>query len=83
MCKNGYFGRSTSLRGLFDTMIEPGARRFLSKDYAFCRRWRDLGGKLHVDVTAKLSHMGQHRYQGDFAETLGPAPYNAVGRPTS
>lgn len=65
----------------FDTMMEPETRRFLSEDYAFCRRWRDCGGKVHIDTTAKLTHMGQHLFKGDFAETLRLAPYNAVGGP--
>lgn len=64
---------------LFDTMVEPETNRYLSEDYAFCRRWRDIGGKVHIDTTARLSHMGQHLYQGNFAETLRLVPFNAVG----
>jgi hypothetical protein len=29
--------------GLFETLIDPITRRYLSEDYAFCRRWIDLG----------------------------------------
>jgi len=68
----------------FDSMIEPETNRFLSEDYAFCRRWRDIGGKVHVDVTAKLSHVSNSFvFQGDFATTLKVAPYNAVGGPAA
>lgn len=31
---------------VFDTMIEPETGQHLSEDYAFCRRWRDLGGEV-------------------------------------
>jgi len=65
----------------FDTMVEPETNRYLSEDYAFCRRWRDIGGKVYIDTSARLSHVGQHLYQGDFAQTLRLAPYNAVGGP--
>lgn len=36
-----------------------------SEDYSFCRRWRDLGGKVHMYVGpfAPLAHVGSHRYE--------------------
>src|SRR6185312_16087542 len=41
---------------LFDCMIEPETRIYLSEDYAFCRRWRDLGGKIWLDTEGVLTH---------------------------
>ena len=32
---------------LFDCMIDPVSRRYLSEDYAFCRRWQQIG-RAHV-----------------------------------
>ena len=32
----------------FDTAIDPTTLDYLPEDYAFCKRWRDLGGKIHV-----------------------------------
>ena len=63
----------------FDVMVEPETGRYLSEDFAFCRRWRDVGGKIFVDVTARLRHVGTHVFSGDFSETLRVAPRNAVG----
>jgi hypothetical protein len=63
----------------FDVMVEPETRRYLSEDYAFCRRWRDLGGKVFIDMKSKLSHQGTHVFQGDFAAAFEVAPHNAVG----
>ena len=54
----------------FDCMVDPDSGRYLSEDYAFCRRWRDIGGKVHVDLQCKLMHLGQHLFRGDLAETL-------------
>jgi hypothetical protein len=48
--------------GLFETMIEPETRRYLSEDYAFCRRWRDLGGRVFACLRHKLSHTGAHEF---------------------
>lgn len=48
--------------GLFETMIEPESRRYLSEDYAFCRRWRDIGGKVHACTRYGLSHTGAHEF---------------------
>ncbi len=30
----------------FDCMVDPDSGRYLSEDYAFCRRWIDIGGKV-------------------------------------
>jgi hypothetical protein len=54
----------------FDCMTDPDSGRYLSEDYAFCRRWRDIGGKVFVDPQCKLAHLGQHLYRGDLAESL-------------
>lgn len=46
---------------LFDTMLENG--RYLSEDYAFCRRWQKLGGKIVCDWTSPiLRHHGTYVY---------------------
>ena len=54
----------------FDCMVDPDSGRYLSEDYAFCRRWRDTGGKIWVDLDCKLMHLGQHLFGGDLAESL-------------
>ena len=55
---------------IFDTMIEPETGELLSEDYAFCRRWRDLGGRIFADTTFNLQHLGQHHFQGDLVACL-------------
>jgi hypothetical protein len=54
----------------FDCMVDPDSRRYLSEDYAFCRRWRDTGGKVYADMYSDLGHLGQHLYRGNLAESL-------------
>lgn len=46
---------------LFDTFIDQG--RYLSEDYAFCRRWQHIGGQVMVDVAGPdLLHRGLYTY---------------------
>lgn len=49
---------------IFDCMIDPVTRRYLSEDYAFCRRWQLMGGKIYADVTTVLGHVGNLRFNG-------------------
>ncbi len=45
-------------------MIEPETRTYLSEDYAFCRRWRDLGGRIWLDTEGVLTHTGTIDFTG-------------------
>lgn len=48
---------------LFDTMIDTD-QRYLSEDYTFCRRWQEIGGKIHLSVATVLNHVGTTTYRG-------------------
>ena len=54
--------KGMSKYALFDTMIEDG--RYLSEDYTFCRRWQKMGGKIYVDPTIILDHVGTYTFKG-------------------
>ena len=54
----------------FDTMQEPDGGRYLSEDFAFCRRWRAAGGQVFIDTQSNLAHQGQRTYTGNFARYL-------------
>lgn len=47
---------------LFDTMIDNG--KYLSEDYTFCRRWQKMGGKIYVDPSIVLDHVGTYTFKG-------------------
>lgn len=51
----------------FDCMIEPESRHYLSEDYAFCRRLRDIGGEIWLDTQAALIHTGAQDFVGNVA----------------
>lgn len=64
-----YDGRSTVGNGckeqfaLFQPMVCDGHR--LSEDYAFCHRWRALGGKCWALLYHVVEHVGSHVYVDD------------------
>jgi hypothetical protein len=49
---------------LFDCLVEPESRTLLSEDYAFCYRWRRLGGKVWLDTRSSLRHVGAYEFCG-------------------
>jgi hypothetical protein len=49
---------------VFDCMIDPDTKRYLSEDYAFCRRWQQMGGRIFADVLTTLGHVGNIRFHG-------------------
>jgi hypothetical protein len=55
---------------LFDTMICPKTRRFLSEDYALCRRAQALDPPMEIwaDVASPLTHIGSLALDGDIAQ---------------
>lgn len=55
---------------IFDTMIEPETGELLSEDYAFCRRWRDLGGQIHADFHSRFTHSGHTTYSGSLIDAV-------------
>ncbi len=58
---------SDNLCALFDPEIDPETGAYLSEDYAFCRRWRALGGDIWLDLRSRITHVGTDRFEGDAA----------------
>jgi hypothetical protein len=48
----------------FDCVIDEASNEYLSEDYAFCQRWRALGGKIWLDTQSMLAHIGPHEFVG-------------------
>jgi hypothetical protein len=49
---------------LFDCGVEDG--HYLSEDWLFCNRCRNLGGKVFVNVGINLTHSGIEDFKGGF-----------------
>jgi hypothetical protein len=56
---------------IFDTMIADD--QYLPEDYSFCRRWRDIGGEIWIDLQSRFSHVGSYVYRGDLGVALNEA----------
>lgn len=70
-CKNDHQNRDfDEYHAAFDCMIDPESRRYLSEDYAFCRRWQQVGGKIYADVNTTLGHVGNLPFSGCMEERL-------------
>ncbi len=50
---------------LFDCMIDKETSAYISEDFAFCQRWRDIGGKIWLDTEGRLTHIGSYGFRGD------------------
>jgi hypothetical protein len=49
---------------LFDCMIDPETGVYLSEDFTFCHRFRQLGGRVWLDTETRLRHVGSMEFEG-------------------
>jgi hypothetical protein len=66
----GYDLGELRFHAIFEAGVDPESGLYLSEDYAFCRRWRALGGQIWVDLRPALAHVGAHAFRGDVATWL-------------
>jgi hypothetical protein len=70
-CKNDHQNRDfDEYCAVFDCMIDPDSRRYLSEDYAFCRRWQQCDGKIYADINTTLGHVGNLPFSGCLNDRL-------------
>ena len=70
-CKNDHQNRDfDEYCAIFDCMIDPDSKRYLSEDYAFCRRWQQIGGKIYADCNTTLGHVGNLPFHGCLKDRL-------------
>jgi hypothetical protein len=58
---------------LFESMIAADGT-YLSEDFAFCKRWTDMGGEIWADLRSTLSHVGPMTFRGDLSSQFAGAP---------
>lgn len=61
-------GKPVASKMVFDIGIVNG--ELFSEDIMFCKKWRDLGGKIYVDSTMTTGHVGQKQYIGNLKAFL-------------
>jgi len=62
---------------LFECMIDAATGTYLSEDFAFCKRWTDIGGEIWADLHSRLDHVGPSVFQGDISSQFA-TPVTAV-----
>lgn len=71
----GLYERNGQRRiALWDPYRLPGSLRKFGEDYAFCRRWRDMGGKIWVDPDIPMAHVGLKVFGANFTDWLKLMP---------
>ena len=69
LSESDILGLKKNLYSLFDTMHEKEHdNRYLSEDYTFCRRYQKIGGKIFIDGSILLHHIGRKVYNGDLSK---------------
>jgi hypothetical protein len=67
---NGKNEKLKNFYNFFDTMYIPEKKHYLGEDFAFCKRWKDMGGKCYAWIFDYITHVGEHQYTGRFADEL-------------
>jgi hypothetical protein len=67
---NGKNVRLEHMWNFFDTEFDPEKHTYLGEDFAFCKRWKDIGGTCHAWIMDYITHVGEHQYTGRFADEL-------------
>lgn len=60
--------QSPTFWDFFEHLVEDG--EYFSEDYSFCRRWHDLGGKVHALVDDEMLHVGPIPIVGRYRDRL-------------
>tara|TARA_S200002703_G_scaffold139708_1_gene130570 strand:+ start:374 stop:1198 length:825 start_codon:yes stop_codon:yes gene_type:complete len=69
---NGKNVRVENYWNFFDTWFDPEKHTYLGEDFAFCKRWSDLGGKCYAWISDYITHVGEHQYTARFLDELIP-----------
>jgi predicted O-methyltransferase YrrM len=70
-----------SLDGAYDFFgMGVFGTRFTTEDYAFCQRWRDIGGQLWVYPNVRFEHVGQKAFSANYHEYLVTLPGGRIAK---
>ena len=70
---NGEYVDRPNLWNFFDTLHDPVTKTYMGEDFSFCQRWKDIGGKCYAYINDTIVHIGEHQYEGRFADELKPS----------
>lgn len=61
---DGEFKDRPHFYAFFDTYYDPENKRYYGEDFAFCRLWKNIGGKLYCYILDYITHVGEFQYTG-------------------
>lgn len=61
------FNGDREITAFFDCIIDPETKRYLSEDYFFCKKAREIGITIHMCPWMQLQHVGTYIYRGSMA----------------
>jgi glycosyltransferase involved in cell wall biosynthesis len=65
---DGYMSWGDNFYNFFPADINPINKKYESEDYGFCNLWRSLGGKIWVDPSINLQHVGNFAFEGNIKQ---------------
>jgi hypothetical protein len=63
------FDGTNEIMAYFDCQIDPVTRRYLSEDYFFCHKAREIGMKVWMCGWMELHHIGSYIFKGNMIST--------------
>ena len=67
---NGVLKDKENMWNFFDTLHDPETKTYLGEDFAFCKRWREIGGKCHAFIDEYITHVGEYQYCGRLRDEM-------------
>jgi len=67
---NGDTQETDNLWNFFDTWFDQSTNRYYGEDFAFCQKWRDIGGKCYCYIDDSITHVGEYSFEGKFIDEL-------------
>ena len=67
---NGETKDTENLWNFFDTWFDQETNKYYGEDFAFCQKFRDIGGKCYCYVDDFITHVGEYSFEGKFVDEL-------------
>ena len=67
---NGELVDKPNMWNFFDTWYDEETKTYTGEDFAFCRLWKNIGGKCYCYINDFIGHTGEFTYLGRFADEL-------------
>ena len=75
---DGKLEKKPYLYNFFDTYYDKANKRFLGEDFAFCRLWRNIGGKCYCYIMDYITHVGEFQYTGRLWDEMRPTSIDST-----